>query len=244
RLMLAVEAAKYIVLGRPLDVVADEKIEQSIAVEIKPQSGRAHRLAAAQAARFSNIDKGSLAGVFEQAILADAGNKDVGITVVVVVSDGNPHAVHLDVEPGAAGHVGKCSVAIVAIEPERAGLRLKAALMSGPIGAVHQKNVLPAVAVVVEEGTTGAERFGQQLAAVSAVVVQEANSRLGSYVHQPETGIGCGRCGECVQAQERCRRQTCHSPEERPAVQGWAAHGNAFHGRSTSPLRIAQKTNS
>ena len=36
--MLAVEAAKYVVLGRPLDIVADKKIEQPVAVVIKPQS--------------------------------------------------------------------------------------------------------------------------------------------------------------------------------------------------------------
>ncbi len=35
-LVLAVEAAKHIVLGRPLDVIADKQVQQSVAVEIKP----------------------------------------------------------------------------------------------------------------------------------------------------------------------------------------------------------------
>src|SRR5713226_9150156 len=137
RLVLAVEAAKHIVLGRPLDVVADKQVQQSVAVEIKPQSGRAKCLTAAEATRLSNINKRALAGVPEQAVLADASNKDVRKTVVVVISDGNSNAIHLYVEPSAVRHVGKCAVTIVAIDLQRAGLRFMLASVSGPICPVH-----------------------------------------------------------------------------------------------------------
>ena len=39
--VLAVHAAEDIVLGRPLHVIADEQIEQAIAVVIEPERGRA-----------------------------------------------------------------------------------------------------------------------------------------------------------------------------------------------------------
>src|SRR5882762_118846 len=144
-------------LRRPLDVVADKQIQQSVAIEIKPQRRRAQSLAAAQPAWLGYIDERALAGVSEQPVLADASNKDVRITVVVVISDRNPHAVHLHLKTSAARDVGKRAVAVVAIELQRAGLGFTVALVSGPIRPVHQKNVLPAVAVVVEECATGAE---------------------------------------------------------------------------------------
>ena len=70
--------------------------------------------------------KRALAGVLEQTVLADAGDQNVGKAVVVVISDRDAHAVHFDVEPGAAGHVGECAVAIVAIELQRAAFALVA----------------------------------------------------------------------------------------------------------------------
>ena len=45
-LLLAVEAAEDVVLRRPPDVVADEQIEQAVAIEVEPQRGGAERLRA------------------------------------------------------------------------------------------------------------------------------------------------------------------------------------------------------
>ena len=119
-LLLAVEAAEDVVLGRPLHVVADEQIEQAVAIEVEPERRRAECLAPAEAARLGDVDECALAGVAEQTVLADAGDEDVGKAVVVVVADGDAHAVHLDVEAGAAGDIGERAVAIVAIELQRA----------------------------------------------------------------------------------------------------------------------------
>ena len=48
--VLAVEAAEHIVLGRPLHIVADEEIEQAVAVIVEPQRGCAESLALAETA--------------------------------------------------------------------------------------------------------------------------------------------------------------------------------------------------
>ena len=104
---------------------------------------------ATQTAGFCDVDKSSFAGVLEQAVLTHASDQDVRIAVVVVVSNGHAHPVHLEIEASGTGYIGKSSVAIVAIKLERAAF----ALVAGPIRAVDEENVLPSVGVVIKEGT-------------------------------------------------------------------------------------------
>ena len=49
--------------------------------------------------------------------------------------------------PALLRHIRECAIAIVPIEPQSAAL----ALVPGPIHAIDQKNVLPAVGVIVEK---------------------------------------------------------------------------------------------
>ena len=65
---------------------------------------------------------------------------------------------------------------------------LRSRLWPGPVHAVDQKNVLPAVAVVIEEGAARAQSFRQQLAAVGAAVVAELQPGSGGHIDQPEAG--------------------------------------------------------
>ena len=147
RLLLAVEAAEDVVLGRPLHVVADEQIEQAVAIEVQPHRRRAEGHASVQTAGFRRVHERALAGVAEQPVLADAGDKHVGEAVVVEVADGDAHAVQLDVEACGARDVGERAVPVVAIEAQRRSLLL----VAGPVHAVDEQDVLPAVGVVVEE---------------------------------------------------------------------------------------------
>ena len=59
-----------------------------------------------------------------------------------------------------------------------------ALLVAGPIGAVDEQNVLPAVAVVVQKSASGAESLGQEFSAESSAIVLEVNSRLSRYVRK------------------------------------------------------------
>ena len=130
-----------------------------------------------------DVDERALAGVPEQPVLSDAGDEEIREAVVVEVADGDAHAVELDVEAGAARHVGERAVAVVAVQAQRRPL----ALVAGPVHAVDEQDVLPAVGVVVEERAAGAERFGQQLAAVRAVVVPELHAGRGGDVDEAES---------------------------------------------------------
>ena len=160
RFVLTVEAAEHVVLRRPLHVVADKEIEQAIAVVVEPQRGRAESFALPQSAGVGHIDERAFAGVAEQAVLSDAGDQNVREAVVVVIANRDAHAVHFDIETGAGRHVGECAIAIVVIEVQRGA----ALLVARPVGAVDQQNVLPAIAIVVQERAPGTEGFGQEFA--------------------------------------------------------------------------------
>src|SRR5271165_3064695 len=148
--MFSVEAAEYVVLGRPLHVVAYEKIEHAVAVVIEPHRGSAEALAFSQSAGAGHIDERAFTGVAEQTVLSHARDQDVGKAVVVVIAHGHAHAVHFDIEPGAAGYIGESAIAVVVIEAKRRA----AFLVAGPVGAVDQQNVLPAVAIVVQKSAS------------------------------------------------------------------------------------------
>src|SRR5580692_4700350 len=170
--MLPVQAAEHIVLGRPLHVVADEQVKPAVTVKIKPQRGRAQGLPVAESAGVGNVGESSLPAIFEQPVLSDTRNQDVGKTVVVVIAHGDAHSVHLYIETGLVGYVGKSTVAVVVVEPQRGGL----ALMVGPVHTVNKENVLPAVAIEAGKGAARPERSGKKLASVRATVVLKLNA--------------------------------------------------------------------
>ena len=111
-------------------------------------------------------------------ILPERGDENIVAAVVVVIADRHAHPKHLDRQASFRRHVGESSVVIVVVE--RRMRRVIA--MLGPIGAVHEKNVLPAVVVVIEKRNAGTHRLRQKFLSVSAVVVREMNSRGASDV--------------------------------------------------------------
>src|SRR5947208_2135158 len=140
------------------------KIKQAVAVVIKPQSGSAEALMSEEAAGTRGVHKSSFAGVAKEPALADASDEDVGEAIVVVIADGHAHSVELDIEARAARYVGECAVAIVAVKPKSGTL----SFVAWPVHSVDQKDVLPAVVVVVEECAARAQGLCAQLAAIRA----------------------------------------------------------------------------
>ena len=211
---LAVHAAENVVLGRPLDVVADQQIQQAVAIEIEPERRGAEGAAAAQAGLFGDVDEVAAPGVLKQAVLADGGDQNIGEAVVVVVGDGHAHAVHFDRQAGWRVTSREGAVAVVAVELQGAAL----ALVAGPIHAVDQQNVQPAVAVVIQKGAAGAHGFGQILRAESAAVVAEVDAGGGGDVGQAEARSRTPGRGDRGKAPTRkVRRVTRCSPVRR----GW-----------------------
>src|SRR5208283_4129074 len=174
------------------------------------------------------IDKGSLAGIVEQPVLAYTGDENVREAVVVIVADSHAHAVHLNVESGAGSNVGEGSVSVVVIQPQR-GVPL---LVAGPIHSVDEENVLPAVAVVIEEGTAGTHGFGKKFSSKGAAVMLELEAGARGYVHEAKAG---GRPGTALQAEGARGEQLGCACKPRHVAQ----KRSAIHGTFTSPARMA-----
>src|SRR5262249_25571078 len=106
------------------------------------------------------------------------GDVDVVITVVVVISHCDTDAVHLYTETCLLRYVCEGAVFVVVIER---GERL-ALFVFGPVHRVDEQDVLPAVVIVIDKRTAGADRFGQILLSERAAVVFEMNAGFGGDV--------------------------------------------------------------
>ena len=160
----AFDHAKGLVGVGPLHVIDDEEVEQAIVVDVDPSSGNGPERAVfgvvplVQAGLFRDVRKGAVAIVVVKGIAVDAGNKNVGMAIVVVISDG-----HSDVKPSAlqasfVSDVGKDAVAVVPVQTIPVfGVGL---LPCGQGCSVGEEDVGPAVAVVIEDGHAAGHRFG------------------------------------------------------------------------------------
>src|SRR5258708_37391331 len=179
------------------------------------------------------MNESSLAGVAKKTALAHAPKEDVGETVVIIIADGNSHSIELDVEACAARHVGKRAVAVVAVEPQSGSLAFarteRSECVPGPVHAVHKKDVLPAVVVVVEERAARPKRLREQLAAISAAIVLKVNPRRIRNIGQTESK----RCGWILEGPPRhaCRTKPCTQRREKKIA--------PLQGKFTKPFRIA-----
>ena len=166
-----VEGAKDVLLDGPLHVVEEEEVEVPVAVGVEP-GGAAREAGMGDRRRLRGFPKNPVAGVFQQAVRPERGQIDVLVPVGVVVGDGRPDAVERGVEPRAGGRVLEGSVAAVPVE-RRGGFG--SAAVSGPAPAVHEEEVLIAVAVGVEESHPAAHRLREVLLAEGSVLVDEAD---------------------------------------------------------------------
>ncbi len=162
-------------LGRPGDVVADEEIEIAVVVDVEKRRAGEPAVGSFGVGRRGDVVEVSLAVVAEEIAAADGRHVEIGVAVVVVVAHGHALAVKRLVEPGLLGDVLEVSLAVVAVEG-LGGRRLD--FVAGPVRRVDEKQVLVAVAVVVEKGHARAHRLGQELVAEGAVVVHERDARV------------------------------------------------------------------
>ena len=110
-----------------------------------------------KASLFRHVGKGAVAVVVIKSVAIDPGHEDVVVAVVIVVTDGNA-----DIEAGAFQsdlfrHVGKGTVAIVVEEAVPIFGRIFGERVDR--GTVDEKDVWPAVAVVIEDGNAASHRL-------------------------------------------------------------------------------------
>jgi len=91
----------------------------------------------------------------KETALTYGGNEYVVIAIVVVVADGDAHAIHADCQSRLLRNIGKGSVAIVVIELQRRGTLGS----PRPVFTVCEQNVGPSVVVVIDEGNPRSQRL-------------------------------------------------------------------------------------
>jgi hypothetical protein len=186
-------------LGRPVHVIAHVEIQQAVVVGIE-EGGRGRPVAfqPPHAGLVGHLPEVSSL-VAEQPVAADRGDEDVDPAVVVVVADGDAHAVQLDVQSRLFGDVGEAAGPVVPVQGEGRALRT---LVSGPVTGVDQQDVLVPTVVGIEYRDAGTDGFGQQALAEGAVDMGEVDAGLGG-----DVGEAQGRRPLGAGARERLGRQ-------------------------------------
>ncbi len=142
-----------------IDVVGDEQIEVAVAVVVDECAARVPARAFARHAGFlADIGESAVAVVVIENVLAEVGDEQIVPAIVVVVADANALSPAGVRDAGLRGHVGESAVAIIA---KKMRSRLAAGGKAFQPRAVHEKNIEPAVVVVIVEGDAAARGFQQ-----------------------------------------------------------------------------------
>ena len=139
-----------------INVAGDRQVDEAIVIIIGKSGARGPTAASRQARFLGHIGESSVAVVTVQNIWPQAGNEQIGPSIVVVIGDGPSHG-----ETGRAnsrffGHVCKRSVVIVVIQRAARHNPLQRLTDGGRIGEVE---VGPAIAVVINHDHATCHRF-------------------------------------------------------------------------------------
>ena len=154
-----------------INVVGDEKIQMAVLVVVdKSAAGVPARLGTGlmKSGLFSYVGKCAVAVVAVKRVLAVVGDEQIIVAVVIKISNAARLAPACFVfQAGTFCHVCKCAVAIV-FEQMTARLLTGGEAFQPP--AVDQKDVLPAVVIVIVECQTATSGFQQIFVAAFAAV--------------------------------------------------------------------------
>ena len=139
----------------PVEIAQDHEIKITISIKIDPRS------AGGPSASPNSV-------VVVELVSAISCHIKILEAVVIVITDGNPHAVSGSLKTGLLRHVLKCSVRFLVVKS--IPVFRTCLLWNRPLGsriaqrsAIHQKNVETAVVVVIKHCHSRSHRFGQIL---------------------------------------------------------------------------------
>ena len=171
------EVLSAVDVARPGDVVAHEEIKIAVAVCIEPATTRPPiALVPRHAGVSGDIGESPPAEIAKEAVGPDGTHEQVPPAVGVKIAHGDAGAVEGDVEPGAGGDVAERSRAIVVIELHRRRRLRGLPLVPGPARSLDKKQILIAVAIVIEERAPAPHRLGEELLAGRAVLMNEVDA--------------------------------------------------------------------
>ncbi len=186
---------------RPLQIVDDEQVEQAIVVYVDPDGGNSPQRAIfrivplVEARLLCHIRERAVTIVVVESVAVNAGHENVRVTVVVIIADRDADIEARSFQARMLSDIGEGAVPVVAEEAVR--ILRRGFLQSRDVCAVREKDIGPAVAVVIEYCDTASHGFrnifGRTLTAV------EAKRKLFEFESD-----GCGRWGRaCLLARQR-----------------------------------------
>ena len=150
----------------------------------------------------AHVVKGPVAIVAVEDVGTEVGHKQVGIAVVVEISDGGPQPVSGLAQAGLFRNIHEFPAAHVPIERVGGNVAQRSAAERR---AVDQVNVEQAIAVVVEYREAGADRFHDVLSPRTAVRVHEVDAGFTCDVHKVEDLVGLLGLTNCIRTCLRFR---------------------------------------
>jgi hypothetical protein len=213
------ESAVGILVDFPMAVVDDEKIEQPIVVVVEPaRADGPHLLTMGVCSRDSgfggDVSEGGVAVIAEKLVARDVCDKDVGVAVVVEVTNGNAHAIARSGYASFFSDVSECAVMVVAEKSIPVGRRRL--FERGNLGAVDTVDIEEAVVVVVEQCDACNHRFRLVLVGCGAV----AGDKVETGLFRDFFEANAGRIWECAGFQGKWpdatrRKRGCSDEAER-----------------------------
>ena len=194
-----------------IHVVRHHQIEMAIAIVVDKRAARAPCLARSRDAGLLGDFGEDAVLVVVEAVLAVVGDVKIFPSVVVVVANANALSPAGRGQAGFGGHVGEGSVMIVAVQmiagalPGRKPFELR---------AIHQKDVGPAVVVVVENRDAGSGGFDDVFLGVEPPKMFCAVSPAFSAISvKVAMGAACGRRRFGLLARSGWTRQAARHPQ-------------------------------
>ena len=216
-----------------VDVVGGEEVEPAVAVVVDEGAARSPaRARAAQTGLDGHVLEAPVALVPVEVVLSPVRDVQVDVSVVVVVAGAGALPPPALGEAGLLRDVGEAAVAAIPVEVIR---RLRPARESLERRAVDQEHVLPAVAVVVEEGDAAARRLEQVLVLLAAPVDRErveAGLPGGILEREAERGLGIRRGRGVSPCDHEREHEQCAGEGTRACRHGCLASGGVRCGAS------------
>ena len=162
---------------RPSDIIADQQIEVTIAVGIKPTTTCPPVGVIARHPRCGrDIGKFAVTEIAEQPVGANGADEHVAAAVTVKIAHRNTGPIERDVETGSRGHIAEHPRAVVVVEPHRRWWLDRSPLIPRPPISLDQQQVLIAIRVVVEEGTPSPHRLREKFLTGRSILMDKVDA--------------------------------------------------------------------
>ena len=163
---LPIAAGRHFRAGVEVDVGAEEKVEMTVAIVIDKRAAGAPLRRGQRETRFaSDVGERPVAVVAKEHVAIIVSEEQIIEAIVVVVADGDARHPAGTSEAGFRGDVEKRSITIVFVEPIAGSSRSCAEAR-----AAQDKNVEPAVVIVVEEGDAATDGFENMMFGVDGSI--------------------------------------------------------------------------